>query len=94
MQNQACRIPQDGNTSGRLAIEFGTGNFKPARPLYDQRSMDKFRGILMLAVGAFALFRGFVMYGRPNAWLAILLGLAAVGLGVFRLTRKTSQRLR
>jgi hypothetical protein len=56
--------------------------------------MEKVRGILMVAVGAFALFRGFVMYGRPNAWLAILLGLAAVGLGVYRLTRKSPQRLR
>ena len=56
--------------------------------------MDKVRGILMLAVGAFALFRGFVMYGRPNAWFAILLGLAAVALGVFRLMRKSPQRLR
>jgi hypothetical protein len=51
--------------------------------------MDKVRGLLMLAVGAFALFRGFVMYGRPNAWLAIGLGLAALALGVFRLTRKS-----
>jgi hypothetical protein len=56
--------------------------------------MDKVRGILMLAVGAFALFRGFVMYSRPGAWLAITLGLAAVALGVFRLTRKSPQRLR
>ena len=50
--------------------------------------MDKVRGILMLAVGAFALFRGFIMYGRANAWLAILLGLVAIALGVFRLTRR------
>jgi len=55
--------------------------------------MDKVRGILMVAVGAFALFRGFVMYNRPNAWLAIVLGLVAVGLGVFRLTRKAPPRL-
>ena len=56
--------------------------------------MDKVRGILMVAVGAFALFRGFIMYGRPHAWPVILLGLAAVALGVFRLTRKTAPRLR
>jgi hypothetical protein len=56
--------------------------------------MEKVRGILMLAAGAFALLRGFVTYGRPNAWLAIVLGLAAIGLGVFRLMRKTPQRLR
>ncbi len=48
--------------------------------------------MLMLAVGAFALYRGFVMYGRPNAWLAILLGLAAIALGVFRLTRRPPER--
>ena len=54
--------------------------------------MDKVRGILMLAAGAFALFRGFVMHGRPNAWLAILLGLVAIALGVFRLTRRTPPR--
>jgi hypothetical protein len=54
--------------------------------------MDKVRGILMVAVGAFALYRGFIMYGRANAWLAIALGLAAVALGVFRLTRKAPER--
>jgi hypothetical protein len=54
--------------------------------------MDKVRGILMLAVGAFALYRGFAMHGRPNAWLAILLGVAAIALGIFRLTRRTPLR--
>ena len=55
--------------------------------------MDKVRGMLMVAVGIFALYRGFVMFGRPNAWLAIGLGVAAIGLGVFRLTRKAPRRL-
>ncbi len=50
--------------------------------------MEKVRAILMLAAGAFALYRGFVMFDRPNAWLAILLGLVALALGVFRLTRR------
>jgi hypothetical protein len=54
--------------------------------------MDKMRGILMLAVGAFALYRGFVMYGQPHAWFAIILGLAAVALGVYRLTRRPPER--
>jgi len=55
--------------------------------------MDKVRGVLMLAVGAFALYRGFVMHGRPDAWWAIGLGVVAIALGIFRLTRKPPQRL-
>jgi hypothetical protein len=55
--------------------------------------MDKVRGILMLVVGAFALYRGFLMPTGHKAWLAIGLGLAAVALGVWRLTRRPPQRL-
>lgn len=54
--------------------------------------MDKARGILMVAVGAFVLYRGFVMRG-PHAWLALGLGVAAIALGIWRLTRKPPQRL-
>jgi hypothetical protein len=50
--------------------------------------MDKMRGILMLAAGAFALYRGFAMHGRPRAGWAIALGLTALALGVFRLMRR------
>ena len=55
--------------------------------------MEKVRGILMVAVGAFALYRGFVMLGQRNAWWAIGLGVVAIALGIFRLTRKPPQRL-
>ena len=55
--------------------------------------MEKVRGILMLAVGAFALYRGLVMHGRSDAWWAIGLGVVAIALGIFRLTRKPPQRL-
>ncbi len=54
--------------------------------------MEKVRGVLMVAVGAFVVYRGIVMFGTPRAWLAFLLGLAAIALGVFRLTRKSPQR--
>jgi hypothetical protein len=56
--------------------------------------MDKFRGILMLAVGSFALYRGMIMHTGRNAWLAIGLGLAAIALGGWRLMRKPSLPLR
>ena len=55
--------------------------------------MDKVRGILMLFVGAFALYRGIIMHTRQSAWLAIGLGLAAIAVGVCRLTRKAPRRL-
>ena len=55
--------------------------------------MDYVRGILLIAVGAFVLLRGLVMHGKPNAWLAVGLGLAAIALGVWRLTRKPPRRV-
>jgi uncharacterized membrane protein HdeD (DUF308 family) len=55
--------------------------------------MEKVRGILMLAVGVFALYRGFVMHGQRNAWWAIGLGVVAIALGIFRLIRKPPRRL-
>jgi hypothetical protein len=50
--------------------------------------MDRIRGILMLLAGAFALYRGFTVRTRHTELLAFALGLAAVALGVWHLTRK------
>ena len=55
--------------------------------------MEKVRGILMLAVGAFVLYRGFVMRGTHNAGWAVVLGVAAIALGVWRLLRKPPKSL-
>ena len=55
--------------------------------------MDKVRGMLMLGVGAFAIFRGVIMHKGANSWLAVALGAVAIALGVWRLTRKPPQRL-
>jgi hypothetical protein len=57
------------------------------------QGMDKVRGILMLAVGAFALYRGFLLHTGQNAWFAIGLGVLAIALGVWRLTRKPPRPL-
>jgi hypothetical protein len=53
--------------------------------------MNQFRGILMLLVGAFALYRGWMIHRGQSAWLALGLGLLAIGLGAWRLTRKPAQ---
>jgi hypothetical protein len=50
--------------------------------------MDVLRGVLMVAVGAFALYRGVLTHAGKNSWMAIGLGLVAMALGVWRLTRK------
>ncbi len=54
--------------------------------------MDKVRGILLVAMGVFVLVRSFVMRGRPSFWLAIVLGVAAIALGAWRLLRKPPPR--
>jgi len=51
--------------------------------------MDKIRGVLLVALGAFVLYRGFVMRGSPSFWPAIGLAVAAIALGLWRLLRKS-----
>ncbi len=53
--------------------------------------MDRARGVLMLLAGVFAIYRGFLMRSRHTELLAFGLGLAAVALGVWHLTRKPPQ---
>ncbi|HEX9199117.1 MAG TPA: hypothetical protein VF865_06125 [Acidobacteriaceae bacterium] len=51
--------------------------------------MDYARGILMLALGVFALYRGFVMmHARQSTWMPFGLGALAIAIGIWRLTRK------
>jgi len=57
------------------------------------RAMNLFRGILMLALGAFALYRGWTIHTGQNAWLAYGLGVLALGLGIWRLTRRPDKPL-
>lgn len=53
--------------------------------------MDRFRGILMLGLGAFAIYRGFMFHSGQNALVAFSLGMVSIAVGVWRLTRKPPQ---
>jgi hypothetical protein len=55
--------------------------------------MNLFRGILMLVLGAFALYRGWMIHTGQNAWMAYGLGILAFALGIWRLTRRTDKPL-
>lgn len=57
--------------------------------------MGLFRGILLIALGVFALYEGWRMmtlHVGQRAWFAILLGAVAIALGVFRMIRKEDRR--
>jgi hypothetical protein len=59
--------------------------------------MGLFRGILLIALGVFALYEGFRMmqlHVVQRAWFAIVLGAVAIALGVWRMMRKEDARRR
>jgi len=55
--------------------------------------MNAFRGILMFAVGVFAIYRGWLIHTGEKAWLAYGLGAVAIALGVWRLLRNPNRPL-
>ncbi len=55
--------------------------------------MNAFRGIVLFALGVFALYRGWVMHTGGRAWFAYTLGVVAIALGVWRLLRNPNQPL-
>jgi hypothetical protein len=56
--------------------------------------MDQVRGIVMIALGVFACYQGFAIHTGDRALLAYGVGVLALAVGVWRLTRKPPQRLR
>jgi cytochrome c biogenesis protein CcdA len=55
--------------------------------------MNAVRGILYFGLGVFALYKGWTIHTGEKAWLAYLLGLAAIVLGVWRLLRRPDKPL-
>lgn len=55
-------------------------------------SMNHFRGFLMLLAAGVAFFQGWKSHTGSHAVLAYALGVMALGLAVWHLTRKTPPR--
>ena len=54
--------------------------------------MNQFRGILMLVAAGVAFYRGWKIHTGHDAWWAYGLGVLAVGLALWHLTRHAPQR--
>jgi hypothetical protein len=50
--------------------------------------MNHFRGLVLIAAGCFALFRGWQIHTGHIVFWAYGLGLLSIAVGVWRLTRK------
>lgn len=55
--------------------------------------MTHFRGVLLLFAGCFALYEGWKIHTGKHALWAYGLGLVAIAVGIWRLTRKEPPRL-
>ncbi len=55
--------------------------------------MNQFRGVLLLAAGAFALYQGWKLHTGSHALWAYGLGVLAVAVGLWRILRKPDQPL-
>jgi len=55
--------------------------------------MNRVRGVVMLLAGFFALFEAWRMLTGQRAWIALVLGLLAIALGIWHLTRRDARRV-
>jgi hypothetical protein len=55
--------------------------------------VNRVRGIVMVLAGCFALFEAWRMLTGSRAVFAVILGLVALALGVWHLTRKPPKSL-
>jgi len=50
--------------------------------------MDKLRGVLMIGLSGICFYQGWASHGGQRALLAYGVGVLAVAMGIWRLTRK------
>jgi len=55
--------------------------------------MNAFRGVLLFALGVYAIYRGWLFHIGNKAWFAYGLGFLAIALGVWRLRRNPNKPL-
>lgn len=55
--------------------------------------MNQVRGVIMLALGIFALYQGWTIHNGQRAILAYSVGVLAIAMGIWRLTRKPPKPL-
>jgi hypothetical protein len=55
--------------------------------------MNQVRGIIMILLGGFALYQGWILHTGQRALLAYALGVVAIAVGIWRLSRKPPERL-
>jgi uncharacterized membrane protein len=56
--------------------------------------MNRVRGVVMLIAGGFALFEAWRMLTGQRAVYALVLGLVAIAIGAWHLTRREPKKLR
>lgn len=56
--------------------------------------MNAVRGIILFGMGVFAIYEGWRIHVGERAWLAYALGVVAIALGVWRLTRAEKRAIR
>ena len=54
--------------------------------------MDKMRGIVLIVLGALALYHGWTMHPSHPALLSYALGGMAIAIGIWRLAQKPAPR--